>query len=205
MRIAFAESLASLAETSRRFLETAYAMRRAAAASTAAAAAAAATAAAAAAAAKSSPTSASRTGRQQVHIPFCLWVHLFVFVCICLWACLGIFVVVRVRPVFYPGRCKQRSIVCLATSRVLAWVWRSSLPQWPATCCERRNVLSLCFRRPLSVWTHGLSASALGGGGSRFLSFAAVLSCRHYYSSTVPACLPALEFDLIPRLFTIRS
>lgn len=37
MRIAFAESLASLAETSRRFLETAYAMRRAAAASAAAA------------------------------------------------------------------------------------------------------------------------------------------------------------------------
>lgn len=37
VRIAFAESLASLAETSRRFLETAYAMRRAAAASAAAA------------------------------------------------------------------------------------------------------------------------------------------------------------------------
>ena len=35
VRIAFAESLASLAETSRRFLETAYAMRRAAAATAA--------------------------------------------------------------------------------------------------------------------------------------------------------------------------
>ncbi|CAM9232680.1 unnamed protein product [Pylaiella littoralis] len=48
VRIAFAESLASLAETSRRFLETAYAMRRAAAASAAAVSAAAAAAAAAA-------------------------------------------------------------------------------------------------------------------------------------------------------------
>ena len=67
VRIAFAESLASLAETSRRFLETAYAMRRAAAASTAAAAASAAASAAAAAAESSSSSAPTSTlGRQQV-------------------------------------------------------------------------------------------------------------------------------------------
>lgn len=75
VRIAFAESLASLAETSRRFLETAYAMRRAAAASAAAvsasaAAAAAATAAATAAAAVATGAgesgSAPTEGRRQV-------------------------------------------------------------------------------------------------------------------------------------------
>ncbi|CAM9976609.1 unnamed protein product, partial [Hapterophycus canaliculatus] len=58
VRIAFAESLASLAETSRRFLETAYAMRRGAAASAAAAAASAAAAAAANATAASGATTA---------------------------------------------------------------------------------------------------------------------------------------------------
>lgn len=68
VRIAFAESLASLAETSRRFLETAYAMRRAAAASTAAAAASAAASAAAAAAAAES--SSGPTGRQPVCFVF---------------------------------------------------------------------------------------------------------------------------------------
>eukprot|EP00903_Cladosiphon_okamuranus_P008555 g8210.t1 len=65
VRIAFAESLASLAETSRRFLETAYAMRRAAAASTAAAAASAAASAAAAAEESSSRPTSTTGGRQE--------------------------------------------------------------------------------------------------------------------------------------------
>lgn len=59
VRIAFAESLASLAETSRRFLETSYAMRRAAAAAAASASVSAAAAATAAAASSSSPSVAA--------------------------------------------------------------------------------------------------------------------------------------------------
>lgn len=70
VRIAFAESLASLAETSRRFLETSYAMRRAAAAAATAASASAAASAAAA-------ITASMVDHQKVMVFFIRGLDLF--------------------------------------------------------------------------------------------------------------------------------